>query len=256
MRSNRTKQKLFAKQNVWGVFMQLPSPELVEVSALVGYDFVVVDCEHGAISEDVAAHMIRAADAAGITPLVRVPRNEAPTILRYLDRGAQGIMVPQVNSVADAKRAVEASRYFPAGRRGIAPNRASDYGLTRDLKDALADVNAETLVLVQLENRIGVEHIAEIAQTEGVDVVFIGPGDLSQSLGKPAQFDAPELHETIASIIRACVQAQVPVGIYTGNSADARRYAEAGVLMQAVGDIGLFAAAARTFLQGARAGAR
>src|SRR5438270_3826897 len=100
MRANRTKQKLLAKQNVWGVFMQLPSPELVEVSALVGYDFVVVDCEHGAISEDMAAHMIRAADAAGITPLVRVPRNEAPTILRYLDRGAQGIMAPQVSSVA------------------------------------------------------------------------------------------------------------------------------------------------------------
>src|SRR5207248_1192749 len=174
MRSNRTKQRLLAHQNVWGVFMQLPSPELVEVAALLGYDFVVVDCEHGGISEDIAAHMIRAADAAGITPLVRVPRNEAPTILRYLDRGAQGIMVPQVNSGEEAARAVAACKYFPGGRRGIAPNRASDYGLTRDLKDALPDVNAETLVLVQLENRAGVEHIADIAQTEGVDVVFIG----------------------------------------------------------------------------------
>ena len=252
MRRNVTRQKLLSAQNVWGVFMQLPAPELVEVSALLGYDFVVLDCEHGAIGEEMAAHMIRAADAAGITPLVRVPRNEAPTILRYLERGAQGIMVPQVNSAAEAERAAAACRYFPAGLRGIAPNRAVDYGLAGDLGAAMAGLNEEMLVLVQLENRAGVEQVDEIARARGVDVVFVGPGDLSQSLGQPARFGAPEVQDAIARVISACVQAGTAVGIYSGDPADSRRYAAMGVRVQAAGDIGLFAAGARAFLEQVR----
>ncbi len=253
MRHNSTKHNLRSGHNVWGVFMQLPVPELVEVAALLGYDFVVLDCEHGAIGEEMAAHMIRAADAAGITPLVRVPRNEAPTILRYLERGAQGIMVPQVNSAGEAERAAAASRYYPGGRRGIAPNRAVDYGLAVDLKDALGAVNDEMLVIVQLENSVGVERIDEIARTEGVDVVFIGPGDLSQSLGRPAQFDAPEVQDAIARVIQACARAGTTSGIYSGDPGDSRRYAGMGARMQAVGDVGLFASGARAFLRQVRA---
>jgi len=249
MRQNAMKQKLMNGRDVWGVFMQLPSPELVEVSALLGYDFVVIDCEHGAISEDMAAHMIRAADAANLTPIVRVPRNEAPTILRYLDRGAQGIMVPQVNSRAEAERAAMACRYFPDGRRGIAPNRAVDYGLARAFKDALADVNREVLVIVQLEHASGVERIEEIATTQGVDVVFIGPGDLSQSLGKPVQFDAPEVQAAIARVIGVCTQVGTAVGIYPGDGDNARRYAGLGATVQAIGDIALFVKGARAFIE-------
>src|ERR671938_384793 len=106
MRTNTTRQKLANGQSVFGVFAMMPTSESLEVCALLGYDFVIIDGEHGPIDDVLAGQLIRAADAAGITPFVRVPRNEAPTILRMLDQGAQGIMVPQVNSREEAARVV------------------------------------------------------------------------------------------------------------------------------------------------------
>ena len=169
-----------------------------------------------------------------------------------LDQGAQGIMVPQVNSRAEAERVVAACKYAPEGMRGMATARGADFGVTKAFKDIIADVNREVLVIVQCENIIGVNALDDILQVKGIDVVYIGPSDLSQSLGKPAQYDAPEVVAAIETIIARCKRAGVTVGIYPGTASEARRYAAMGVTMQGVGDIGFLADGARAWLRGAK----
>lgn len=243
MKVNTTRQKLLKGQSVFGVFAWIPTPEPLEIYALLGYDFVMIDGEHGPISETIAGQLIRVAAAAGITPLARVPRNEAPTILRMLDQGAQGIMVLQVNSRAEAERVVAACKYYPQGTRGMAPTRSADYGIGRPYREMLADINREVMVIIQIENIAGVETLDEILQVEGIDVVFIGPGDLSQSLGKPAQWDAPEVLSAIERVIAKCKAAGVTVAILPTDVANAQHYAALGVIMQGVGDTWLLAMA-------------
>jgi 2-keto-3-deoxy-L-rhamnonate aldolase RhmA len=252
MKTNMTRQKLLSGQATYGVFAMMPTPESLEVCALLGYDWVMIDGEHGPIDDRMVGHMIRAAEAAGITPFVRVPRNEAPTILRMLDQGAQGIMVPQVNSRAEAERVVAACKYYPDGMRGMATARGADFGITLPLKEIIAHVNREVMIIIQIENIAGVNALDEILQAKGIDVLFIGPGDLSQSLGKPGQFDAPEVQSAIERIITKGEQAGVTVAMYPGDATNARRYAAMGVMMQGVADTALLADGARAFLRGAK----
>src|SRR4051812_18239262 len=149
---NRTKQKLLDGGIVLGVFVGIPAPRLVELCGVAGYDYVVIDAEHGPIDFGAAEEMVRAADATGITPIVRVPDHLPKTILRYLDVGAQGIMAPGVNSVADANRIVEAVKYAPLGMRGLGPGRAAAYGQRGPLTDYAKDANNHTLIIAQPEH--------------------------------------------------------------------------------------------------------
>ncbi len=135
----------------------------------------------------------------------------------------------------------------------MAPTRSADYGVRRPFKDVLAEINREVMVIIQIENIAGVDALDEILSVEGIDVVFIGPGDLSQSLGKPGQLDAPEVESAIGRIIAKCRQAGVTVAILPTDAANARRYTAMGVSMQGVADTWLLANGARTFLDNVKA---
>ena len=203
MRENVVKRRLQAGESLMGVLLGFNSPAFVELTALAGFDFVLIDCEHGPMDLESVEAMVRAAEAAGLTPLARVPHNEASIILRFLDVGVMGLLVPHVETADDARRAVAAMKYPPDGERGLAGVRANEYGAREPMADYVRRANEETLFMALVESRKGVENAAEIAAVPGVDVVQIGPNDLSMSMGHFGRSDDPEVQAAIDQIIAA-----------------------------------------------------
>jgi 4-hydroxy-2-oxoheptanedioate aldolase len=217
---NTLKRKLDFGQPVIGPFLTLNCPDLVELMGLTGFDFLIIDTEHGPMEAESIQNLIRAAELRGITPIVRVSDTRDITILKTLDVGAHGIQVPQVNSPEAAQGVVRAAKYFPVGNRGAAMPRAADYGL-RPFDEHLASANDETMVIVHCENRAGLSCIEEIAATPGVDVIFVGPYDLSQSLGFPGLLDSPQVVMAVERALKAARKAGKPAGIFVTSEEEA-----------------------------------
>jgi 4-hydroxy-2-oxoheptanedioate aldolase len=176
---------------VHGVIVKMPAPALVELVGHTGFDLVVLDTEHGSADHTELEHHLRAADSAGIPALVRVGTNDPLSILRALDAGAAGVIVPHVSDPDDARAAVRAAHYPPIGRRGLAlSTRAGRFG-TVPQDEHLANAAAGTIVVAQVEDKEAVPHSARIAATPRLDAIWIGPSDLSLSLGLPGQFGHP-----------------------------------------------------------------
>ena len=211
-----------------GCFVPFTSPDIVEIVGNVGFDFVMLDAEHGPISPETCTNLVRAAEVSDTTPIVRVPKCDTEIILRYMDTGAQGLHVPQMNSAAKAKVCVNAVKYYPQGDRGLSRTRAGDFGTKMSLPDFLNYSNQETLVVVHIENIEGVENLPEILETDGIDVIFIGPADLSGSLGCPCQLDNPILNKTIDRIINMTLDSDKYLGIFVGDVATGKKYIDRG----------------------------
>ncbi|HEX2171961.1 MAG TPA: aldolase/citrate lyase family protein [Dehalococcoidia bacterium] len=201
MRPNKTKAKLRAGQVAIGYILGIPAPALVEVAGQAGLDFVVIDCEHGPMNEQTAEDMIRAAEVVDVTPLVRVPSNRPEVILRFLDRGAAGVVVPHVNTRQDAEAVVSAVKFAPEGRRGYAAGRWTIGTSGNPFEFS----NRETLVICMVEEKAGVANIEEILAVPGLDVIHIGAGDLAQELGLIGQTTHPEVVATVRHLITATV---------------------------------------------------
>ncbi|HKV45592.1 MAG TPA: aldolase/citrate lyase family protein [bacterium] len=196
---NRMKARLLAGRPARGVSVMIPSPQVVEMLGRLGFDWVLIDCEHGTISRESVEEMVRAAEASGITPIARPTGHQAEAILHVLECGALGVQVPHVHTAVDARRVVEAVKYHPLGSRSLAAaTRPAGYGLGVPMAGYVEAANRETLVCVQLEDEEGLRHLDEMLEVEGVDVVFIGPSDLAQSMGYPGRADAPEVQRAMA----------------------------------------------------------
>lgn len=248
------KAKLASGQPVFGCQIEFASPDIVEALGYLGFDWVFIDAEHGAISEGECANLVRAADAAGITPIVRVPRNEHETILRYMETGVLGVVVPQINSGEEAQQAVDAIKYPPLGHRGIGVSRASEFGLKRS-RDAYAEqANQETLFIALVENKRGVANLDEIMAVKGVDVILVGPADLAASMGLPINFDHPEVAAAVDGILtRVIADGRVAAGVNTGpRGARAAEYVHQGVRCCITGVWGLLSAGSRGYLDAAK----
>ena len=208
MHENRMKNKLKSGEPVFGVSVMFPSPQVVEMVGKLGFDWVLIDCEHGSTSPENVELMAMAAEATGITPIARPWMNSYEAIMRVMDRGAIGVPVPQLNTSDAAKRAVEAVKFHPLGDRGLAAGtRPANYGFGPSMSDYVEEANRETLVCVQLEEVQALTNIDEILEVEGVDVFFVGPSDLSQSMGYPGRSGVPEvkaaMDEAFAKIVAA-----------------------------------------------------
>lgn len=206
MRPNALKQTLAAGRQALGCWLATGSPIAAEIVGLAGYDFLIIDHEHGPGSLIGAVGQLQAVAVSPSTVLMRVPWNDPVYIKRALDTGVEGIMVPMVETAEQARAAVAACRYPPDGIRGCAASmvRASRYGL--DAADYVEQVNRELCIVVQIESGRAVDNVAEIAAVEGVDVLFIGPTDLSASIGLPGrtgEAEALRLIERAESTIRA-----------------------------------------------------
>lgn len=246
---NRLRDKITEGATVYGIFVMMSEPAVSEILGFAGFDYCIIDTEHapGGILD--VQQQLRAAEIGGLTPLVRVTKNEESLILRTLDAGAGGIVVPQVNTAGEAAAAVRAARYAPAGSRGIAGVvRAAQYGFV-PLAEYIDGVNSETLVLTQVEHIDAVRNLDEILAVEGLDGIFIGPTDLSQSMGLTGQFGHPELRQTIETVIKKGVAAGKIVGMFCLNAEDAKHWREAGANLICIGtDSMLFAAAVRELI--------
>lgn len=254
MQKNVTKEKLKRGEAVVGTFVTFPSATIVEICGHTGFDFVILDAEHGPLSPDTCEHLVRAADVTGMTPIVRVPQNHPKEILRYLDIGALGIQVPMVRTAADARSAVEAVKYHPLGQRGMGGARASAWGMKGGFVPYIEAANRETMVVVQIETREAVENISDILAVEGIDAILIGRLDLSQAFGIPGRSQDPLISEIVDTVIEAAQGSGVAAGLFELDPQSALRYKNRGVQLFETW-VGYFLAkAASGYLQQVRGG--
>jgi 4-hydroxy-2-oxoheptanedioate aldolase len=237
---NRFKRALQAGRPQIGLWSILSSHVTVEVLAGAGFDWIVLDTEHAPNELPMVLSQLQATTGGTAHPIVRLPWNDTVEFKRYLDIGVQTILVPYVETAEQAAAAVAATRYPPRGVRGFsAASRAAGFGRIKDYSRLCEE---ELCVVVQVETRLGLQNLESIARTDGVDGVFIGPGDLSAALGHVGNLTHPDvlavIEETIARI-RACGR---PAGILTGDDALIRRYLELGCGFVAIGsDVGILA---------------
>jgi 4-hydroxy-2-oxoheptanedioate aldolase len=212
-----------------GTFVHIASPELVEIVGHAGFDFVIIDTEHGPFGMETAVNLVRAADAAGIYSVVRVADNRASEICKALDTGADGVLIPQIGSEAGARAAVQAAKYHPKGQRGVFPYmRGADYSAEAG-KDFYQRANLETAVILLVEGSAGVDNLSRILSVPDVDSIFIGPMDLSQSVGFPGQVDHPAVQEQLQTIIGQAAKKGIAAGIYDFDVTRSRQWMEMGI---------------------------
>lgn len=223
MQTNNTKAKLAAGEVVFGAIITRYAPDLVEIFGAVGYDFVMIDCEHGPMNLDQVEHMVRAGEAFGITPIARIPNHEESTILRFLDRGLQGIIVPHINTGEEAAGVAAAARYYPEGHRGMGGGRAHDYGVGVTRDESTTWVNANVLVIPMVEEVTAVQNLDQILAVPGADVLHVAASDLGQSMGFPP---VSEVRRVMGEVIPRVRAAGKNVGVGGNNPADAAGVAE------------------------------
>ncbi|CDG17666.1 HpcH/HpaI aldolase family protein [Xenorhabdus doucetiae] len=209
LRVNHLKRKLLAGSSVRGLFSSIPVPAAIELIGEAGFDFVIIDCEHVLINPETIENMIRTAESYALTPLVRVPELNAKTLLRLLDGGAQGIVLPMVERPEELAAAVAACKYHPEGQRSLNAGRPGSFG-----RDSLADyvraANQQIMVVAMIESTEGVRRAAEIAAVPGLDMILEGAADLSQSMGMPWKTDHPSVREALQHAWRAARHAGIP----------------------------------------------
>lgn len=234
MFKNKLKQDLFAGKVCFGTFLINNSPDIVEMCGHTGFDFIIIDNEHGYMSPESSIGLIRAAEVSGMTPIIRVPENSEAVILKSLDIGAYGIQVPQINDASAAELVVKRAKYFPQGMRGVAMARSANYG-TVPLFDYLEQENRETLVSVHCENITGLQNLDAIAATPGVDIIFLGPFDMSQSMGIPGQVEHPRIYDAMEQVVAACKKHGKIAGTFCTTPQIARDRAKQGFQFLALG---------------------
>jgi 4-hydroxy-2-oxoheptanedioate aldolase len=237
MRTNVVKAKLLAGEKVYGVSFTFPLLQAVEIVGNLGYDFVYIEGEHGAFSLSDIEEMCIVANAMGMTVHARVPNIHPSTILRFLDRGVQGIRGPHIRNVADAEALVRACRFTPQGKRSFYGSRPAGYGLPDDVPAYMAQANEEIWVSALLEDREAVEeNLSEILSVEGLDEVGIGHVDLSQSMGHPGNWEHPRVAEAMESAwarIRAAGKASPEGLLHMAHITDFIRTGAEGFLAEA-----------------------
>lgn len=222
------KEKLAKGEVVVGPFFKTNHPNLVEMFGYAGFDFIIVDNEHSNFGYSEVENLIRAADGVNLHTIIRIPSAAEEHILHALDSGASGIQIPSLTTAAQAKAAMVYTKYYPMGRRGMAANqRAAKFGF-KSAAEHFADSNNNTLVVVHVENKEMVDEIDTLCQIPEIDVLFIGPGDLSQAVGKPLQVNDPEVVALIEKIFAAAARHKKIIGIWAGNAVDAERYIRMG----------------------------
>jgi 4-hydroxy-2-oxoheptanedioate aldolase len=234
MRQNNIIAKNAKGLTAIGLSINMPCPELVEMAGLIGFDYVRIDTEHGPMEMESCEHMVRAAEAIGITPLIRIPYPDPLLINRALDTGAMGVVVGHLSSRARAEAIVGGAKYHPLGRRGAGSGtRAADFGLGLSATKYAEWANAETIVMGILEDKEAVDNLPEILKVEGLYGLIIGPSDLSQSLGMPGQTTHPDVLNLIDKMNRVILASGKKLSVSLRGAAncveEAQRYVDMGV---------------------------
>lgn len=229
MGENILQRKLVAGETVFGPFCKMQDPAIVEIAALSNFDFVIIDMEHGPYGIESTQNMIRAAEARGITPVVRVTENSETLILRTLDIGAKCIQVPQICTKEDADKLVKATKFYPKGERGMCRYvRAAEYTNITSA-DHFGSANDSITTIIHIEGMEGIENLTEIVQVDGIDVIFLGPYDLSQSCGVPGEVDHPKVVNAMKEAVETAKKYGKAVGTFTESPEKAKMWSDIGV---------------------------
>ena len=217
---NTLKEKLQNGMKPIGTFFELGSPSVIEALGRTGLDFVILDNEHGPFEAESSRDFARAAELVGLTAIARVREVSRPAILKLLDVGVQGVIVPDVHTVEEVQKLIDYTKYYPIGKRGFCPTRKDGWGFDEMAQQSvlgqMAYWNREILLIPQCETVGALEHIEEIVSMEGVDGIFIGPFDLSISMGIPGQFDHPDFVAALERVQKACRDAGKFCMIFAG----------------------------------------
>jgi 2-keto-3-deoxy-L-rhamnonate aldolase RhmA len=208
---NRMKRELAAGNVCLGATITIYSPAIAELLSRVGLDWLWIDTEHTALSLEEVSVILQATNGTDVSTVIRVPWNDKTLIKRALDTGPDGILVPMINSAADAEAAVRAMKYPPRGERGAGIGRAQCYGM--QMGEYLSTANDEVMFIAQIEHVEAIANIDEIVAVAGLDSVMIGALDLSGSMGKLGQTDDPEVEEAVQKVLAACQRVSLPCGI-------------------------------------------
>lgn len=228
-------KKLRKNQPVFGTFVKVNEPRLIESFGRAGFDYVILDAEHGTYNFNQLENMVRAADIADLSTVIRVPDCTEYSILHSLDVGAGGVQVPSLRDIEIAKAGARFSKYYPLGIRGICTDqRANDYGFN-NATEYFKYANENSLLIYQVETKEMVDQIEELCKIDLVDVLFIGPGDLSQSLGKPGQMDAPEVMDAIRYVCKVGLEHNKIVGTIVMDPSGFRQFIDMGMLFMSIG---------------------
>ena len=211
-----------------GPFLQINSPELVEIIGHTGFDFLIIDTEHGPFGTETAVSLVRAARAVDLISIIRVARNDESLISKALDTGTQGIIVPQINSLEAAQMAVKSAKFHPQGNRGACPFvRAARYSSV-DYVRFYEEANRNTALILLIEGKGGIESLESILKLPGVDVALVGPVDLSHALGVPGQINHPLVEERIQGMLEAARGIGRSLGIFSYELEDAKKWLKLG----------------------------
>ena len=228
----RFRDRLLGGETLVGTMITLPSPEIVEIMVDAGFDWLFIDCEHGAFDARTAQSLLQAAGKR-CPCVIRVPNSDDVWIKKALDIGAAGIIVPQVNSALQARAVVSSCKYPPIGSRGVGIGRAQGYGVR--FGEYVADANNRVAVIVQAEHIDAVHCIEEIIEVPGIDAVLIGPYDLSASLGKIGQLEDSEVISAIEKVRSCCRKVAIPLGFFGVDAEAVKPYMVQGFTLIAVG---------------------
>ena len=209
------RELLQAENKLLGMFIQIGHPVVTEFVGKLGFDFLVIDCEHSAMHIETIQLMLQSLAASTTYGIVRIPAIKTEYIARYLDAGADGIVIPQVRTREDIELIKNAAFYPPEGKRGIGPGRVYDFGLK--LNDMQDDPNQNTAIIVQIETTEALENLDQIISTDFLDLFFIGPGDLSMNLGRYSDFTHPRLKKEICNIVKKAKANKKKAGIFAGD---------------------------------------
>jgi 4-hydroxy-2-oxoheptanedioate aldolase len=248
MMENPVRAKLKAGKVTLGCFIPMPSPEITEIVALAGFDFAFLDGEHGRISPDDAYAMVLACEARGVPAFARVGQNDRQVILKFLDLGVAGVMIPQTTSTDDCQRAIQAMRYWPDGVRGLANGRTFDYGMGQPMADLVPKINDRVCTIIQFEHIDSLPYLEEMLALPGLDVLFVGPSDLSQSMGFPGKPFNPETEKVIKRVVDAARGTGVALGIVAPDAEMTKRRIDEGFQMIVSNVPGLLAKASRDLI--------
>jgi 4-hydroxy-2-oxoheptanedioate aldolase len=243
---NKTKAKLKAGQPAFGVISTTDDPQLAELFGIAGFDYYMLDAEHGLIDPVQAVNIIRACESIHMTPMVRIGSKDPKLVLQYLDAGMMGIMMPGLESVAEVRMLIDSVKYAPLGKRGLGFSRASGHMPTPDY---INFSNEETMVIIQFEDDKLLNIFPDLCIVEGLDACVIGPRDLSLNMGFPDGPDHPEVQSVIEDAIRIMKHTGMIAGITAGTHADAENQIRRGATMILAAAQSLVLAGSKYFLQ-------
>lgn len=249
---NTLKTKILNGGTAIGAFYNFTSPEFVELLAIGGMDFVLFDAEHSQLTPAACYPLQLAAERHGLPTLARVGENDRQIQIKYLELGIGGILVPQTNTLEDARRAVDGMRYAPRGSRGYAPNRWMEWAQRASPVDLIQEASEFVFTMVQFEHIDALTDLEAVLALPELDLLFVGPNDLAQSMGYPGQPGHPEVQAVIDEVVRITRAAGKPLGTVAPDAEATNRQVERGFQLVATNVVSLFTAGMRGYFDGVR----